>query len=390
MSPRILFASTLLLASCIWLGAQPLAGQDAKPADKLAPTPTAAEFQKVFAQWTDLINRLEQLQIEYKSVKPESRKTIRESFDKLVLEGDKLEPQLIKAAEAAYREAPNKDQDVSDVLVSIVSQDLRDDAYERALPIAKLLVEQKFPNPRIIGDAGIAAYESNDYEDAEKYLHEAEKANALDEMGTNLLKELPKSKEAWVKEKEIRAKEAQADDLPRVELKTTKGTIVLELFENEAPNAVANFISLVDKKFYNGLAFHRVIPHFVAQGGDPKGDGSGGPGYSIACECYAPNHRLHFRGSLSMAHAGRDSGGSQFFLTTVRTPHLDGLHTVFGRVIEGMDVLSELQRREPDPHGGHSSAPADKILEARVLRKRSHAYDPVKIADPAAKEPAAK
>ncbi len=179
-------------------------------------------------------------------------------------------------------------------------------------------------------------------------------------------------------------KEAKADDLPRVELKTTKGTIVLELFENEAPNSVANFISLVEKKFYDGLAFHRVIPHFVAQGGDPKGDGSGGPGYSIACECYKPNHRLHFRGSLSMAHAGSDSGGSQFFLTFVRTPHLDGLHTVFGRIVDGMDVLSELQRREPDPHG-HSLPPADKILEARVLRKRNHAYDPVKIADPAAK-----
>ena len=324
------------------------------------------------------------MQIEYKSVKPEARKAIRESFDKLVAEGDKIEPQLIKAAEAAYREAPNKDQDVTDVLVSIVSQDLRDDSYEHALPIARLLAEHKFANPRIYDDAGIAAYETNDYEAADKNLHEAEKANALDEMGTNLLKELPKSKEAWAKEQEIRAKEAKADDLPRVELKTSKGTIVLELFENEAPNTVANFISLVEKKFYNGLDFHRVIPHFVAQGGDPKGDGSGGPGYSIACECYQPNHRLHFCGTLSMAHAGKDSGGSQFFLTLVRTPHLDGLHTVFGRIVDGLDVLSELQRREPDPHG-HSQPPADKILEARVLRKRSHPYEPVKVAEPPAK-----
>ncbi len=388
MSSRIFIASMLLIAVFSWLRLPSVSAQEAKPAAAPAAaappatTPAAAEFRKVFEQWTDLLNRLEKLQIEYKSVKPADRKAIREAFEKLVVQGESLEPQLVKAAEAAYREAPNKDQDVTDVLVSIVSQDLRDDRYEHALPISQLLVEQKFSNPRINDEAGVSAYETNNFEAADKYLHEAEKANALDEMGTNLLKELPKSKEAWAKEQEIRAKEAKADDLPRVELKTSKGTIVLELFENEAPNSVANFISLVEKKTYDGLSFHRVIPHFVAQGGDPKGDGSGGPGYSIACECYQPNHRLHFRGTLSMAHAGRDSGGSQFFLTYVRTPHLDGLHTVFGRIIEGLDVLSDLQRREPDPHG-HALPPADKILEARVLRKRPHAYEPVKVSEPA-------
>ncbi len=175
MSSRILFASTLLLATCIWIGAQPLAGQETKPAapaqdapaastPAAAATPAATAFHKIFDQWTDLLNRMEKLQIEYKSVKPEDRKAIREAFDKLVVEGEKVEPELIKAAEAAYREAPNKDQDVTDVLVSIVSQDLRDDRYEHALPIAKLLVEQKFSNPRINDEAGIAAYETNDYD----------------------------------------------------------------------------------------------------------------------------------------------------------------------------------------------------------------------------------
>ena len=112
-------------------------------------------------------------------------------------------------------------------------------------------------------------------------------------------------------------------------MKTSEGDIEIELFENEAPNTVLNFITLVDKGFYNGLKFHRVLPGFMAQGGDPKGDGTGGPGYTIPCECYQPDHRLHFRGSLSMAHAGRDTGGSQFFLTFVPTQHLDGMHTGF-------------------------------------------------------------
>jgi cyclophilin family peptidyl-prolyl cis-trans isomerase len=86
----------------------------------------------------------------------------------------------------------------------------------------------------------------------------------------------------------------------------------------------------------------------MAQGGDPTGTGGGGPGYRIACECYQPNHRLHFRGSLSMAHAGRDTGGSQFFITFGPTSHLDGKHTVFGRVIKGFDVLANIQRRDPE------------------------------------------
>ncbi|MBU4272461.1 MAG: peptidylprolyl isomerase [Planctomycetes bacterium] len=164
--------------------------------------------------------------------------------------------------------------------------------------------------------------------------------------------------------------------MPRVLLKTSKGDILIELFENEAPNAAANFISLVENGFYDGLTFHRVLPGFMAQGGDPRGNGSGGPGYSIACECYKPNHRLHFRGSLSMAHAGRDTGGSQFFLTFVPAPQLDGKHTVFGRVIGEMDVLSNIQRRNPDDK---EAPPPDKIIEAKVIRKRPHEYKPEKM-----------
>ncbi|NLF08042.1 MAG: peptidylprolyl isomerase [Pirellulaceae bacterium] len=159
-------------------------------------------------------------------------------------------------------------------------------------------------------------------------------------------------------------------------MKTSKGDITLELFENEAPNTVANFISLAEKGFYDGLTFHRVMAGFMAQGGDPAGNGTGGPGYSIACECYKPNHRCHFRGSLSMAHAGRDTGGSQFFLTFAPRPNLNGLHTVFGRVIDGMDVLAEIQRRNPDDK---EAAAPDRIVKVEVIRKRPHEYAPVKM-----------
>jgi cyclophilin family peptidyl-prolyl cis-trans isomerase len=224
--------------------------------------------------------------------------------------------------------------------------------------------------------AGTAYYCIDDYEAAEAHLTAAKEADALTSTAAQCLGDLETAKELWAQEQEIRKREAAADNLPRVKLTTNKGEIVIELYENEAPQAVGNFVSLVEAKFYDGLTFHRVLPGFMAQGGCPDGSGAGGPGYEIYCECGQANHRNHFRGSLSMAHAGKDTGGSQFFLTFKRTPHLDGQHTVFGRVIEGLDVLGQIQRRDPSSNGAPDP---DKIVKAEVLRKRDHAYLATKV-----------
>ncbi len=127
---------------------------------------------------------------------------------------------------------------------------------------------------------------------------------------------------------------------------TDFGTIELELFEKDAPNTVSNFVELANKGFYDGLSFHRVIDGFMAQGGCPNSRegakgvaGTGGPGYTIDCEI---NSKLHTKGSLSMAHAGKNTGGSQFFIVHEAQPHLDGVHTVFG-VTENMDVVMKLR-----------------------------------------------
>lgn len=135
------------------------------------------------------------------------------------------------------------------------------------------------------------------------------------------------------------------------ELNTEKGTMKIDLYEKETPIAVANFVKLAKEGFYDGLAFHRVIPDFVIQGGcplskDPNNSrvGSGGPGYHIKCETSAEKQH-HERGVLSMAHAGKDTGGSQFFVCHSRnnTAHLDGRHTCFGKVFEGLDVIDEIR-----------------------------------------------
>jgi cyclophilin family peptidyl-prolyl cis-trans isomerase len=126
-------------------------------------------------------------------------------------------------------------------------------------------------------------------------------------------------------------------------METDKGTIKIALFPDAAPNTVANWHKLATSGFYDGLKFHRVIEGFVAQGGCPNGTGTGGPGWRIACETRGNPHK-HKTGSLSMAHAGRDTGGSQFFLVLEPQPHLDGMHTVFGQVSDGIDVMLALEQ----------------------------------------------
>lgn len=143
--------------------------------------------------------------------------------------------------------------------------------------------------------------------------------------------------------------------MSKVKISTDKGDMIVDLYDEDTPTTVENFLKLVKNKFYDGLTFHRVIPNFVIQGGCPNGDGRGGPGYNIPCEVNA-KRQFHDKGVLSMAHAGRNTGGSQFFICHNRqnTQHLDGNHTCFGKVMEGLDVVDKISQ-------------SDKIIEMTIL-----------------------
>lgn len=182
--------------------------------------------------------------------------------------------------------------------------------------------------------------------------------------------------ELWETELVIRESEEINGDLPIAQIMTSKGPITVELFEDHAPNTVANFISLAETGYYDGTRFHRVLPKFMAQGGDPNSRegaegqaGSGGPGYTIKDEHTGEDIRKHFAGTLSMAKTGApDTGGSQFFLTHLPTPHLDGRHTAFGRITSGLDTARLL---EID----------DDIVTIIISNKRDHEYLPEKIGE---------
>ena len=156
-----------------------------------------------------------------------------------------------------------------------------------------------------------------------------------------------------------------SEKLPIIQIQTKRGKITIEMFEDEAPNTVANMISLIQKGYYNGLNFHRVIPDFMIQGGCPHGTGTGGPGYDFDDEC-APDRRHDSAGVLSMANAGPGTNGSQFFITHGPTPHLDGKHTVFGKVTEGQEVVDEIKQ-------------GDVMQTVVVLQKRDRVYEVEKL-----------
>ena len=365
-------------------GNKPEEAQETPPAAE--PGPKEAEYVKLFSQWRELLGELRDLRNEYPDANDDRKKVVESRYDELVQQGDTMKDSLVEAAVAAYEESPGTDPDVPPFLMGVLYWQIGGDDFENAFELGQKMLDSGFQDDGIHPLIGLAALVVNEFDVSEKHLKLAEEKNAfglLEQLG----EEHPFSKlgefhgeftsyyrDAWSKETKIREAEAKADDLPRVLITTDHGPIEVELFENEAPNAVANFISLVKNGFYDGLTFHRVLPGFMAQGGCPEGTGTGGPGYTIPCECYEPNHRIHFRGTLSMAHAGRDTGGSQFFLTFVPTRQLDGRHTAFGRVVKGFDVLAKIRRRDPEEGGK-----AEKIVKMEVLRDRGHEYEPKKV-----------
>jgi len=339
-----------------------------------------AEFDAVSVEMKKLVGELAVIQAKYHQPgadKPALEARFEETRQKAQAGAERLE----EAAFQLVATDPNH-KAAREICGAVIATSLQGDDPQRALAAATRLEQVGAADDSTLLMAASAALVASDLNAAKSFLAKATAAGAPQartaEIAEAIDREAPKIEAEQVKRKA----DAAANDLPRVKLSTTAGDLVVELFENEAPNTVANFISLVEQGFYNGTPFHRVISGFMAQGGDPTGSGRGGPGYAIPCEVNEPGARKHFLGSLSMAHAGPDTGGSQFFLTFRPTDHLDGKHTVFGRVIEGFDVLPRLIRTQ-DPEGRPvPGVNPDKIMKVEVIRKRNHLYEPKKLPDP--------
>jgi cyclophilin family peptidyl-prolyl cis-trans isomerase len=304
--------------------------------------------------------RWTELQIQYAKKEAEiaaggeNAKQLQSEYRDLIAQGNELIGKMRKMALANLKEKPG-DTNTLRLLMGILVNDVSTGEEQSVLRVGDELISLGI-NPL--------------------YFETAAKAERLSIAGREIFEELV-----------TRQREFKQDDLPRVQLETTKGNLVVELYENQAPNTVKNFVSLVESGHYTDIQFHRVIDGFMAQAGQNKGDGKPVPelGYTIACECYTPETRRHFSDCISMALDSRqdqvikDSGCSQFFITFSRRDNLDGQHTCFGRVIEGAPVLETIARTASSDDTPIPNITPDRILSAKVLRKRDHEYKPTKL-----------
>ncbi len=318
-------------------------------------------------------------------------------IDRLKEKNRQLKNQLDEAALLSFQQSVNPSPRVCRTVFNIISKkiDLSRGGSnfdpEKALEVAKLMLTKidqgselsvTLRQEDIAYQGFLAANATENYPDAEAMLKRIEDQKVA--LRSSIRNDFNDSVSKWNREQEIRQREAVSNDLPRVTLETSEGVIVVELFENEAPKTVGNFIHLVENKFYDQMNFFLVLPGRLAQTGCKNDRGTGDPGYKIPCETAGDNVRHHFSGTLSMANSGADTGGSQFFISYQRNKNFDGKKTVFGRVISGMDAVRRLNRvtgtasltMNPGKQSNYS-----KILTATVTRKRDHDYLPTKITE---------
>jgi len=283
--------------------------------------------------------------------------------------------------DVVYGELVEKFPNSSEIMLGWISTLDSKNQFTKAIIALEKLNPEVLAEPRTAEMYSTLLYADNRFDESIAAL-DAINSSALEQdpvLSTRISSSKTKAQNAqtkWQEELSIREVEEVAADLPLVVMQTSKGPIEIELFEDHAPNTVANFISLVDTGYYDGILFHRVIPKFMAQGGDPNSregatgnPGEGGPGYKIKDEHTNDDHRKHFAGSLSMAKTGApNTGGSQFFLTHMPTPHLDGQHTVFGRITSGLNTARSIEKN-------------DEIVSVMIIRKRDHDYTLIKVGE---------
>jgi cyclophilin family peptidyl-prolyl cis-trans isomerase len=295
-----------------------------------------------------------------------------------------LQIKLMNAALEEYLTDPRGKPILGAILFKSLKRHVKGDNFEGMLVIAQGLLDSNFPDPELAGFYTQCCIADNEFELARKSIVTVGyPPKQLDD----LLNQVDRLAKNWEEELEARKRDAAGEPLPQAKINTTKGAVIVELFENEAPEAVASFISLAEKGFYDYSDFFMVIDNFAAQTGCPKEDGSGGPGYMLKDEFDNPNARKLFRGSLVLATLrGRaNSGGSQFYIPFLPTVVEGQKFTVFGRVISGMHNLANLNRIDPqkkkDDKKNEGEAPKtpDEVINIEIIRKRNHPYEPTRL-----------
>lgn len=363
--------------------AQPPSG--ASPVAAQPVVPETPEFKAATEAFREHIKETREIMVRFNTTLvnvPQDRQ-LREQWFEMMKQGVPLFQQMMAAAVTEYQMSPDPTSPLAAMLWETFKRRSEVDSYEGMLPVGQALLASGYDEPELQSMLVRTAYALNELDVVRQQATQLASKDAANPQAARLLEDLDEFEQLWTEELAAREQDAQGPPLPRVRIQTTKGNIEVELFENQAPETVANFISLAESGFYEGLIFHRVMEHFMAQTGCPIGDGSGDPGYKIYGETDKPNARNFYRGTLGMALSrDPDSGGSQFFITFLPAPDLNGKYTAFGRVVEGIEVLGHLVRVDPESSDEAKKKPVDpldEIISMEVLTKRAHEYTPHKV-----------
>ncbi|MCR5162669.1 MAG: peptidylprolyl isomerase [Thermoguttaceae bacterium] len=386
---RIFFAAVFVLSfsAASFVLAQG-AEKKAAPAPKAAQAanagetgvkPAMAKYREAQAALKSALREAAELQRQYLGIKTtdEEKEEIGEKLEKISKVVSKIHPKLFDLAEKAWLEEPSReDGEFLNFIIQVLETRMTVGEYERADAIMQGLIALKIPEilPDLYDAAGEIAFMLNNFEQAARYFDLAEQNKVLSERCAGFKKDLSYYRSSWAKESLLRQQDAGKKDLPRVTLDTTKGKIVLELYEDQAPNTVANFVYLAEKGYYDGMFFEQVIPGEGAVAGRSLETPEGDPGWTIRDEFDPTTSRNHYRGTISMLRGEPNSAGSTFFISFSPIKDLDGKYVVFGRVVEGMDVLTKLQIM--DPANPDPMAEPDQIEKASAVTKRDHKYRP--------------
>lgn len=345
--------------------------------------PEVKEFYKQFEEFKAIVQRMRDLQREYRVVRPTGREELEKEFQDKMVDSRQRFDKLQEAALTAFKANP-ADADIADFLGASALNAGESGFYETAITRLSSLAEQGYL-PNVVADPlGRFAFLTSDYDTAEKYLKHADEAKNITTGGREYLSRIAEERAWWAEELASRERDAAGDPLPQVRLKTTQGDVLIELFENDAPNTVANFITLVEQGYYDDLPFSLIQPGIRASTGvvppnvpKPQLD------YTIAHEGHGDKFRRHFRGSVSLdlPPGGNKDGGCAEFSIFLRPERMrdpnqsetgakDG-QTVFGRVVEGMEALQSMAPFDKS----EGRQPIEKVIDAEVVRKREHPYD---------------
>jgi cyclophilin family peptidyl-prolyl cis-trans isomerase len=343
-------------------------------------TPETEEFKQAVEAFREHVKKMREVVVRFNTGTAAEEEKWKQRWKDLMVEGRPLFQDMLLAAAAEFEADPQERRNIASWLFKVVNQNVEDDRFEGMLPIIDTLLEDRPQSEDLLRFQGMTAVALNRYDVARESLEALAKIQEGREELTQLRESLDESEVRWNEELEIRKQEAAGEPLPRVLIRTTKGDMEVELYENQAPDTVGNFIYLVESGFYDHQPFHSGKQHFLIQGG---GDDILKPDYTIYGEMDRPDARRFYRGTLGMALSGHpDSAYSQFFIALMPNNELDDEFTAFGRIVKGMEVIANLNKIDPKAEKKENPTPADEpdeILEIRVLNKRDHEYKPNKV-----------